>query len=323
MADFVRYPKIENLRRMETDNPEFGSKCVFILEKIHGSNGSYNMKPDGSYSVGKRTSYLVEGDKFCNGFRLGEKYKSGMMGVVSELTQSPEDSVRFYGEFYGGLYNKTTRCGAIKVQTKVDYCPDNEFAVFDIVSTIDGVKSVLPWVRVKELCQKHRLPHVPELYSGKWADLKKTLDVETLKSKVPFELHGLSDVSEPACEGVVIRHDSDNGGWGLRCKWKQTWMDDLPKEKQTKTYYPDSRIDEALAYMNEARFVSYKSKVGDEYVLTKSNMPKNISGLVDDAIDDIKVYVKGVDDGLIRNLRRHLSKKARGYIIDYWNGKEF
>ena len=52
-------------------------------------------------------------------------------------------------------------------------------------------------------------------------------------------------------------------------------------------------------------------------------MPKNISGLVDDAIDDIKVYVKGVDDGLIKNLRRHLSKKARGYIIDYWNGKEF
>ena len=71
------------------------------------------------------------------------------------------------------------------------------------------------------------------------------------------------------------------------------------------------------------RFVSYKSKVGDEYVLTESNMPENISGLVDDAVDDIKVYVKGVDDGLIKNLRMHLSKKARGYIIDYWNGKEF
>ena len=35
------------------------------------------------------------------------------------------------------------------------------------MSTMDGVKSVLPWVRVKELCQKHILPHVPELYSGK------------------------------------------------------------------------------------------------------------------------------------------------------------
>jgi Rnl2 family RNA ligase len=324
MADFVRYPKIENLRRMETDYPEFGSKMVCVLEKVHGSNGSYNIKPDGSYSVGKRTSYLVEGDKFCNGFRIGEKYKTEMMGVVSELTQSPEDSVRFYGEFYGGLYNKTTRSGATKVQTKVDYCPDNAFVVFDIVSNVSDMKCVLPWDRVKELCQKYGLPHVPELYRGKWADLKKTLDVETLTSKVPLELHGLSDVSDPACEGVIIRHDSDdNDGWGLRCKWKQTWMDDLPREKQTKTYYPDPKIDESLAYMNEARFVSYKSKVGDEYLLTKSNMPKNMLGLVDDAIEDIKVYVKGVDEELIGNLRKHLSKKARGYIIDYWNGKEF
>jgi len=309
---------------MDTDYPDFGTKNVVVLEKVHGSNGSFNINPDGTYSVGKRTCYLTEGDNFCNGFNLGEKYKSGMMGVVSELSKSPDDSVRFYGEFYGGLYNNTTLNGATKIQTKVDYCPGNDFVVFDIVSNVDSVSNVLSWDSVKVLCHKNGLPHVPEICRGKWADIKKTMDVETLMSLVAHEVHGLSDVLEPACEGVVIRHDSDdNDGWGLRCKWKQMWMDDLPNEKQVKTYYSDPRIDDGYAYMNDARFVGYKSKVGDEFLMTKSNMSKNIVGLVDDAIDDIRVYVSGVDDDLIVTLKKSLAKKARSYILEYWNGRDF
>ena len=320
---FFKYPKIEQVRRVAED---LGGKHVWVLEKIHGSNGSIVCKLDGTYQVGKRSGFLAEGEKFCNGFGLAEHYHPNLMRITEELITSDSDSVCFYGEFYGGLYNGETNPNQTKVQRKVDYSPSNEFAVFDIVVTKGDSKEVLSWNRVKGLCDPIGIPRVPEVCNGPWDEISKTFDVESLRSLVPSTLHGLTDVSSPACEGVVVRHDSeDNDGWGIRCKWKQAWMDETCEPKKGEKRINTDKVVEALGYMNEPRFESYLSKVGSEFILDKKNMSQNMREMVDDAISDIKLYVKideRVDGELcdfLRNLRKGLSNKARKLIVSYWN----
>jgi Rnl2 family RNA ligase len=321
---FSKYPKIESVRRVSED---LGGRQVWVLEKIHGSNGSIVCKLDGTFQVGKRTGFLTEGDKFCNGFELAEKYHSNLMHITEDLITSDTDSVCFYGEFYGGLYNGETNHSQTKVQRKVDYSPSNEFAVFDIVVRNEDSYEVLSWNRVKSLCDSIGIPRVPEVCNGYWDEISKTFDVESLRSLVPRTLHGLTDVSSPACEGVIIRDDSkDNDGWGIRCKWKQAWMDEICESKSRVDSKTNSgKVVEALGYMNEPRFTSYLSKVGSEFILDKKNMSQNMRDMVDDAISDIKIYVKideRVDGELcdfLGGLRKGLSKKARMLIVDYWN----
>lgn len=313
---FSRYPKLEQLRRLEDD---LLSKEVVVLEKIHGSNGSICIHQDGSYQVGKRSGFLEPGDKFCSGHKLVERYKDQLMSIFKDLIEEDGSYLRVYGEFYGGLYNCRTSEGSVKVQRMVDYSPDNEFAIFDIV--IEGNRqNVLSWDRVKDICDKYGMPRVPEICRGRWCDIKKSgFDVESLISRVPFELHQLREVENPRCEGVVIRHD--DGEWGLRCKLKQRWMDDVPEPKAKKNDNPDSEVrDECMLYMNQARFISYMSKIGVDDIMDKRKMGDNIRALVEDSIEDIISNKMIRDERFLKSLKKGLSNGARRLIVNYWNG---
>ena len=116
--------------------------------------------------------------------------------------------------------------------------------------------------------------------------------MESLTTLVPSHLHPeLPPPENPVCEGCVVRYDDDEGGWGVRCKLKQSWMNDAP-ERSSRPTSTDPREEDALGYMNEARFISYKSHHGDDHLLEKTNMGQNIYGLVTDCIDDIWSYIQ-------------------------------
>ena len=66
---FCKYPN----RASSKSSQDLGGKDVWVLEKIHGSNGQV-CKLDGTYQVGKRSGFLAEGEKFCNGFGLVKHY---------------------------------------------------------------------------------------------------------------------------------------------------------------------------------------------------------------------------------------------------------
>ena len=165
---FYRVPKIDQIRRVEED---LRGNSVKVLEKIHGSNGSVLI--DASLLglpplIAKRSGFLDPGDKFANAFVVIDRMIDRLNSVVLELVGS-EGHVRFYGEFYGGLYNRRVDAVCVKIQDKVSYSPKNEFAVFDIVTIDSNNQSrVLSWDRVRELCDKHNVPRVPEICRGLW-----------------------------------------------------------------------------------------------------------------------------------------------------------
>ena len=290
----IRYPHINDFNN--TKPSTFAGRFVNITEKVHGSNGCFYVKGDGTVRIARRNGFMEETERF---FKIATKIKErllpSMLDVVRQLTKNPEDEVRFYGEFYGGLYNGATSKDAMRIQISVDYSPNNEFVIFDIVHG----ERVLPWEDVKDLCERYKLPIVPQIFEGMWENFDPGT-VKDLTSKVPSLLHDLTKVSNPACEGVVIRHDNGaNSGWGLRCKVKQDWISERPTRPQKKTIPKDdeeAQRKRALGYVNDNRLTSYLSKNGGPDILReRSNWYNLINQLVDDALEDIRVdeVIKG------------------------------
>ena len=301
----IRYPRINDFNKTKTST--FAGKYVNITEKVHGSNGCFYVKGDGTVRIARRNGFMEDTERFFEiATKIKEKLLSSMLDVVRELTKNPEDEVRFYGEIYGGLYNGATSQDAMRIQISVDYSPNNEFVIFDIVHG----ERVLPWEDVKDLCKRYKLPIVPQIFEGMWENFDPDT-VEGLTSKVPSLLHDLTKVSNPACEGVVIRHDDgSNSGWGSRCKVKQDWISERPTRIRKKTIPKDDKKalhKLALSFVNDNRLTSCLSKNGGPDILRDRNSWYKLNNeLVDDALTDIQgdgVIEGEVDKDILKGLK--------------------
>ena len=122
---FEPYSKWEQLHNA-TDQDLTNKKFV-VFEKIHGTNTGCHIYFDEDEEVyillSKRTSYLYGKDniQFFNIAQTYNKYISNLIECAKTACYETGldfrgKTIRFYGELYGGDYNKTKSEGTVKIQ---------------------------------------------------------------------------------------------------------------------------------------------------------------------------------------------------------------
>ena len=314
--DFFKYPRIENFKEAYIHNL-IGD--VVFLEKIHGSNfqftfifsnGTVEMK------VGKKSSYMDKKEyiKFYGAGSVVNRYSESLHKLANNLhtifcDNDETFTVRFFGELYGGFYNHITN--GVRVQRGVDYCPTNEFAVFDIYAT----GKVLSWDEVKKYCDEYSVPRVPEMARGRMTELFKTFDLNNQISCVPKEMHGLTEVENPAFEGVIIRPVIE--GSCDRVKWKQEWIVENPPTKPNVPNEDSEMFQYYLDFLNEARFSNFCSKTSPDDILNMKMMGTNIKALVGDVFESIDKECPDMEKDFRNKLRKPISVRAKNMIMNY------
>ena len=319
---FMPYPSLTQFRTKYVNNYDE----VVASEKIHGANVQLEVRTNGGDApvirFGKRSGWVGEDEKFFGYQKIVTQYREQLFRATNELVGYDHDShlVRFFGEIYGGVYNKV--CKGPKVQRGVDYSPETELAIFDVV--VDG--NWLDWDNVIDICKRHALPTPPEIYRGTLTQFLKVFDVEKFSSCVAKNLHGLEDIPPCDAEGVVIRplKATTEGVWDERLKLKRT---SYLEDGMGKINGPSkSRIETTLGVkflgkMNWNRFNTWRSKVGDESINNMKHMGVNISGLVQDAINDVMLECHGFDatekKKLEKSLRKPFSQNACRMILKF------
>lgn len=146
-------------RKWEREVLAAGDRCPLlwvVTEKVHGANLSIVARrtsddaytPAGGdvsfeFEVARRTGFIPEGDKFYNFEGAINPVKTAAVKLVERVCEAFDDSdnrvmaVQIYGELMGGHYPGLPKVdGAKCVQMDVNYCPQNEFFVFDVAITM-------------------------------------------------------------------------------------------------------------------------------------------------------------------------------------------
>ena len=291
----------------------FRRNRVVLTEKIHGSNFQFwiiiNEQNQITIKVGKRSTFINDGEKFFNSDKLIEHYKDRLESMITDMFPNPSKIhvIRLLGEYYGGNYNGEKASDAVAIQkgSFANYTPKNDFIVFDIV--ING--RWLKWDEIKVFTDKYSINRVPEVVRGVWEDIYADFDVNTFKSILSTQ-HD-SENTENIAEGVVIRLENPNQNNPLlerdyRVKWKCSEMLENVKPKSKNNY------DNYINLMNQNRFNSYLSKVGPDEICYK-NMGNNINSIIDDIFNDITEPITGDT----KRIRKVLSSIVRKYIIEF------
>lgn len=311
----IPYPKMEQVKKAPEN---MNTQQVVLLEKLHGTNFSMIYDQDGQLlGMAKRTAILHEGEKFFNVQKMDDVLKRKLSVATIKLMETHQGKVRFYGEYYGGSYNKTTSPNSVKIQQGMDYSPDNGFAVFDILIQLsDGTNTFLSWDAVKQITDRYEIPHVPEVARGIWSDLKESFDLEGMTSKVPYELHGLNAVENPESEGVIVR--TVTPGYGERYKWKKSKYCETPKDqRRNKGNSQKMIINTVSEWMNQNRFDAYKSKVGPDAFRDRSYIGDHVKALVTDVMEDVNRDYHDMNVSVKKSLWKPLSKKANAFIHNF------
>ncbi len=275
---FNRYDSIENTYRTKFVDQvrQFSPGCeIFVVqEKIHGANFSIWSTKDG-LKCGSRNKFLEEGVNFYNWGAVLDKYRSNIQTVLQEIekerggTTTPTEVI-FYGELYGGSYphDKVKPVDQAKqVQSKVYYCPHNEFHGYDI--KVDD--SYLSVDEVNRLYEMGGIPYAHTLWEG-------TLDT-CLKYSNEFittlpHMNNFPPIKENMCEGVIIKpkrtiylpnglrviFKNKNKRFGERTHAKHHKLD---RKNMENNEIPNKVYESIIEYVTENRLRNILSKIGE------------------------------------------------------------
>lgn len=317
MNSFKHYSSIENSYRekavdyFQSFAPPETLWCA--TEKVHGSN--FSACCDGStIKWGKRSSY-IENDALISFNRadlVKEKYDKAVLSLFKSLSDQlcqkdkPLQLIRVFGEICGGKYEGYPQKYK-SVQKEIQYCPEIEFIVFDIlVSCQDtpeienegsightGLNHWLDMEVVVASCNEIGIPVSPILSIGTYNDMMQ------LNPKFESRIHQIFDLpklNDNYSEGYVIKplHEVHTPRGRVILKYKNPDFAEksLPDKKKyvpqpTQSALTESDIlilEECLLYINDNRYNAVLSKLSDS---EKSNSKKVIGLLVKDAFDDI------------------------------------
>jgi Rnl2 family RNA ligase len=218
--DFVKYSSIENSYRTKTineikENGLNGEDFEWVVtEKVHGSNISFWMNPEG-IKPAKRTSFLIPEDgKFFNYDSVMEIYMENFRTLYlmakdmtddlveqGKLEVNEETSVVLYGEIFGGYYDHLEVekvADALKVQKGVQYCPHNDFYAFDL--KING--HFLNYDLFREFMEATGFLYAKELHRGNFESCLSYPN--EFQTTIP-SMFGLPEIKDNVCEGIVIK----------------------------------------------------------------------------------------------------------------------
>ena len=204
---FVKYSSITNAY-----DTKFINKIIqagydklewVVTNKIHGANFTFYCDGYNVWCTSKN-GILGETDKFFNFQRILEGYKQRVLEafwLINRITKGPVFEVAIHGELFGGTYSHPDVprvAGASRIQKGINYCPDNDFYLFDV--KIDG-----------KLCDYDFAVGLSDTLGCPWAmELKRGTLQECLEYPNDFQdpthkFYGLPTIEDNITEGVVIR----------------------------------------------------------------------------------------------------------------------
>lgn len=279
--EFNKYKSIENsynaryITGAVNRYPELTTAKIQITEKLDGANIQLLFRPNQPMLVGKRTSWLNEGDDFFDIWNTLKKYQY-YWDRIQEVVNIHKEELKFVGEIYGPGING-----------RVDYGQEKQIALFDfyqggvrhypiifkIFATVNGFKDLL----------------APELavVDGIMEALK--YETETMKR------------GETIAEGVVLRgyHQNYDLGNGeiLIIKKKNLAFAEVEQQKhkvKSLDKYQTDLLGKQLQfadYITESRLLSVISKLGE--LKDMKQMGEYIKALMEDATTD---FIKDTTD---------------------------
>ena len=323
---FNRYDSIENTYRTpfvdQVQHYLLPEEPFYVQEKIHGANFSIWWTKDGIIKCGSRNKFLEEVSNFYNWEHVLEKYRPNIQNVLQEIEKerggTTPTEVIFYGELYGGSYphDKVKPVDqAQQVQSKVYYCPHNEFHGFDI--KVDG--SYLPVDEVNSLYEMGGIPYAHTLWEGTLDTCLKYLNefITTLP-----HMHNCPPIKENICEGVIIKPKRTiylpNG---LRVIFKNknkrfverthTKHHKLDRKNMENNEIPNKVYESIIEYVTENRLRNILSKIGE---ITHRDFGQILRDMKQDVQEDFDKDHISEWEPLNKSDTKYVHKRLNNYI---------
>lgn len=295
----MKHERFDSIPRIEKSVEHFGAGTeVEVFEKAHGCN--FAIYHGETMSQACRSGFVGPEWRMCG--QTVDRYRGACEKLLQDLG-AKQLIVR--GEYIGGLRGGKTLPDAKKVMKKVDYCPGNEFLVFQIEA--DG--EVLPFT--PGAAEEYGFKEVP--YIGKMT-LGEVAKLELPESRIP-ELLGMTDDVPCMIEGVVCTLPE---GQYLKKIFKA--FDKSKSSTPRRESLSDAGLsDEELAFKDAFLDIATELKV--ENVVSKRDSPElsDIPIICGELMQELKeelVPSKAVWHKLRKPLGRHVSNMVRGYVID-------
>ena len=287
---FKKYSEIENsynskfLKELR-DEGCFNSAIEYVAEtKIDGSNCQCSIDEDGNFQFGSRSQLYApysdfQGSSACF---LKEHVKEKLTrmkeliicnNALNSLIGSNPFVLTVYGELCGGMYRHPDVekvKGAIKIQGRVDYHPDNKWVPFDIVlRRPDG--STIKYLNQDDVvyyCKEVGLPYPIILFRG---SLEECLNypVEFVDT-TGHTLWNLPIIENNISEGIVIKPNVAmwmfNGDRIILKKKGEKFKERISKNKEPKEVLPMNDVEKKWfntisEFVTESRLMSVLSKI--------------------------------------------------------------
>lgn len=263
---FTKFPSLENTyRQKEIDKilmMDIKDQWV-VTEKVHGANFSFwvykNVETkEIDIKCAKRSGWIEEGEKFFNYKSVLEKYRP----MLEKLRGDVLDNFVIYGELFGG-----------KIQSGMCYSLEQDFVAFDMRWINEEGSLGLPLDKLTTLTLKddYKIPVTPLI--GVYDTFEEALAVEeSFTSKlIRQDFDGKEGHKE--AEGVVIEPNNavyEPNGSRVYLKKKTKRFLEKGGKPNIKHKVPmllqesvQLKLDEALLFLNNNRFDSVVSKIGE------------------------------------------------------------
>lgn len=334
MKEFKKYNSIENhyreewINRIKVQRPDLAKGKWAITEKVHGTNVQFGF--DGEYTVGKRTGFIEEGERFYNIQKFAEYYKGPIKAIYEECKKRYNcNSIIVFGELFGGSYpHKEVEKDntAQKVQKGVYYCPMNEIMFFDIYMDdrylpVKEFEDVMDTVKNKgyiELIYQHSI-----LVDG----IDNAVKYPNDEPSQMYKIWGLPELEDNIREGIVIKpyeQDAFIGQSRVIIKSKNDRFSEKTHEKvdKPKVEVPEfvqKCMEEISQYINENRVNNVISHIGE---VTEKDIGKIIGLTSKDVLEDynkdyntLKEMEKEYQKMITKYLQTGVAKAVRGVIL--------
>lgn len=304
MMEFKKYSEIENTYRTKIiddirnhgyDSPD---NVWTITEKVDGSNLSFWVK-EGIITPARRTGFLESDENFYNYQTVLEKYRDKLVRLASIV---PSSTVIVYGELFGGSYNHPDVLKDLKakrVQDRIQYCPHNDFYVFDIYIMDENSKFnsfYLSHSMLEALCENEGLLYAKSIFTGTFDECLK-FDNRFITT-IPA-IFDLPPIENNYAEGVVIKPNDPlyfkNGDRVILKNKIEEFAEitKIPKEKEPLPPEVTSAIGRLNNYITESRYYAVVSKLGEVTIKDFSYIMKEYTAdIMKDFIKDYLEYLE-------------------------------
>ncbi len=335
---FKKYSEIENtyredeIQRIRSNGFDDSSIKWSVTEKVDGSNLSFWISPD-LIKVAKRSQFLSPNEIFYNHNVILEKYQTDFYNIYQIIRSHYGQYFPYiviYGEIFGGSYNHPgviKSKNAKKVQNRIQYCPWNDYYVFDIAYPNPNNDEII-FLNATEFefaCANSNLLYAEPLFTGTF-DECLSFNNEFVTT-IPKKLN-LPEIEGNYAEGVVIKPDIPlffrNGNRVILKNKNDKFSEKIKTPQKKKPLLPEvsTYIEYIKDYITESRYVSVVSKIGEVSFDNFGEIIKNYSEdvLTEFSKDypDFETLDKDIKKQITKEMNKIISPLIRRQLMK-WN----